>query len=202
MAMSLLNTALVGDALGIFITKTYTTAYPRGVARNVWKGLTKRYQLDGINLTLNFNKELNSINVSRTDDPNKILDELEALSARYSTLGLTVHEDTFVARALVIAPIEYASALTGEKRTKEITNKALTLDDVRSSMDTLFTTNFSDTAKAVTQNSDTSQEIRLHFNTGRGRGRGRGPFMCTNCDKQGHTASHCWFAATTSEDTQ
>jgi hypothetical protein len=26
--------------------------------------------------------------------------------------------------------------------------------------------------------------------------------MCTNCDKQGHTASHCWFAATTSEDTQ
>jgi hypothetical protein len=179
MAMSLLNTALVGDALGIFITKTYTTAYPRGVARYVWKGLTKRYQPDGISFTLDFNKELNSINMSRTDDPNKMLDELEALSARYSTLGLTVHEDTFVARALVIARIEYASALTAEKSMKEITNKALTLDDIRSSMDTLFMTNFSDTAKAVTQNSVPNHEIRLsHFNGGRGgrggRDRGRG----------------------------
>jgi hypothetical protein len=26
--------------------------------------------------------------------------------------------------------------------------------------------------------------------------------MCTNCGKQGHTASHCWFAASTSEETQ
>jgi hypothetical protein len=74
-------------------------------------------------------------------------------------------------------------------------------------MDTLFTTNFSDTAKAVTLNSDTIQEIRLsNFNSGRGgrggRGRGRGTFMCTNCGKQGHTASHRWFAARTSEDAQ
>jgi hypothetical protein len=60
----------------------------------------------------------------------------------------------------------------------------MTLDDVRSSMDTLFTTNFSDTAKAVTLNSDTIQEIRLsNFNSGRGgrggrgRGRGRGTFV-------------------------
>jgi hypothetical protein len=149
---------------------------------------------------LDFNKELNSIVMSRTDDPNKMLDELEALSALYSTLGLTVHKDTFVARALVIAPIEYASALTAEKRIKEITNKALTLDDVRSSMDTLFTTNFSDTAKAVTPNSDSNQEVRLsNFNSGRGgrdgrgrgRGRGRGKFTCFNCGKSGHAASHC-----------
>jgi hypothetical protein len=26
--------------------------------------------------------------------------------------------------------------------------------------------------------------------------------LCTNCGKQGHTASHCWFAARTSEDAQ
>jgi hypothetical protein len=34
MAMSLLNTALVGDALGIFITKTYTTAYGKASRRD------------------------------------------------------------------------------------------------------------------------------------------------------------------------
>jgi hypothetical protein len=94
MAMSLLNTALVGDALGIFITKTCTTAYPRGVTRNVWKGLTKRYQPDGINLTLDFNKELNSINMSRTDDPNKMLDELEALSQSPCDKSVHMHRKT------------------------------------------------------------------------------------------------------------
>jgi hypothetical protein len=80
MAMSLLNTALVGDALGIFIKK-------------------KRYQPDGINLTLDFNKELNAISMTREADPNVMIDQLEALSARYTTLGLDVPDDTFVARA-------------------------------------------------------------------------------------------------------
>jgi hypothetical protein len=140
MAMSLLNTALVGDALGIFITKTYTEEYPRGIACMVWKGLTKRYQPDGINLTLDFNKELNAVSMTREADPNIMIDELEALSARYSTLGLKIPEDTFVARALVLAPSEYASALTAEKRIMEISGETLTLDDIRASMDTLYTT--------------------------------------------------------------
>jgi hypothetical protein len=47
-----------------------------------------------------------------------MLDKLEALNARYSTLGLPVLEETIVARALVVAPIKYASALTAEKRRK------------------------------------------------------------------------------------
>jgi hypothetical protein len=38
MPMSLLNTALVGDALGLFITKTYTNEYPHGTAWMAWKG--------------------------------------------------------------------------------------------------------------------------------------------------------------------
>jgi hypothetical protein len=51
MAMALLNTALVGDAMGIFVTKTYTTMYTRGVACLVWKGLEEAisarwYQFD------------------------------------------------------------------------------------------------------------------------------------------------------------
>jgi hypothetical protein len=65
MAMALLNTALVGDAMGVFITKTYSTLYPHGIACLVWKGLKKRYQPDGINLTLDFNKELQEVSMAR-----------------------------------------------------------------------------------------------------------------------------------------
>jgi hypothetical protein len=96
MANVVTKPALVGDALGIFITKTYTEEYPRGIACLVWKGLTKRYQPDGINLTLDLNKELNAISMTREADPNIMIDDLEALSARYSTLRLKIPEDTFV----------------------------------------------------------------------------------------------------------
>jgi hypothetical protein len=89
--------------------------YPGGVFCFVWKGLKKRYQPDGINLTHEFNKDLNFITMSRDEDPNVMLDKLEALSARYNTLGLPVLDQTIVARALVVpALIEYASALTAE----------------------------------------------------------------------------------------
>jgi hypothetical protein len=180
------------------VTKTYTTKYPRGVACHVWKGLKKRYQPDGINLTLEFNKELNSVTMSKDEDPNVMIDKLEALSARYNTLGLPVLEETIVACALVVAPIVYASALTAEKCMREICHAKLTLDDVRSSMDTLYSTNYLASAKAANKQSDSAQEVRLsNISSGRGgrgrgrsrgRGRGRGNFTCCNCGKAGHTA--------------
>jgi hypothetical protein len=68
--MALLNTVLVGDAMGVFITKTYSTLYPHGIACLVWKGLRKQYQPDGINLTLDFSKELQEVSMARFDDPN------------------------------------------------------------------------------------------------------------------------------------
>jgi hypothetical protein len=113
MAMTLLNTALVGDALGIFITKTYTEEYPRGIACMVWK--VWRNDINRMESISDFNKELNAISMTREADPNIMIDELEALSARYNTLGLKIPEDTFVARALVLAPSKYASALTAER---------------------------------------------------------------------------------------
>jgi hypothetical protein len=102
----------------------------------VWCG-KKRYQRDGINLTLDFNKELQEVSMARFDDPNIMLDKLEALSARYTTLGLRVLDDTIIARALVIAPLEYASALTAEKRMKEMGHSLLSLCGLPSRTPTL-----------------------------------------------------------------
>jgi hypothetical protein len=58
-----------------------------------------------------------------------------------------VLDDTIVARALVIAPLEYASALTTEKRMKDLGHSVLTLEDIRSCMDTLYITNYSEPLK-------------------------------------------------------
>jgi hypothetical protein len=152
-------------------------------------------------ISLDFNRELNSISMTKEAYPNIMIDELEALSTRYSTLGLKIPEDTFVARALVFAPSEYASALTAENRSTEISGETLTLDDIRASMDTLYTTSYSATARAARENSQTNHEIPLsNVNSGRngrsgrggrgGRGcRGRGRFVCFKCGKAGHGQS-------------
>jgi hypothetical protein len=49
--------------------------------------------------------------MTRDVDPSVMIDQLEALSARYTTSGR---------RTLVRTPSEYASALTAEKRMKEL----------------------------------------------------------------------------------
>jgi hypothetical protein len=122
---------------------------------------------------------------------------------------LKIPEDTFVARALVLAPSEYASALTAEKRIMEISGETLTLDDIRASMDTLYMTNYSATARAARENSQANHEIQLsNVNSGRngrsgrgGRGgRGSGRFVCFKCRKAGHTASHCRSNQTTAQN--
>jgi hypothetical protein len=159
-----LNTALVGDTLGIFHNKDLYNEYPGGIACMVWKGLKKRY----INLTLDFNKELNAISMTRDADPNTMIDQLETLSARYTMLRLDVPDDAFVARALVLAPTEYASTLTAEKRMKKLYDETLTLEDMRASMDTIFTTNYSETAKVTVNSENTNKEVqRFNFNGGR-----------------------------------
>jgi hypothetical protein len=82
----------------------------------------KRFQPVGIDLTLDFDKELNAVSKSREPDPNIMIDELEALSARYRSLKMP-----FFAGALVI---HLASALTAEKRIMELSGETLTLDDL------------------------------------------------------------------------
>jgi hypothetical protein len=82
---------------------------------------------------------------------------------------------------------------------KELYDETLTLDHIHASMDTLFTTNYSETAKATVNAGNTNKELQLFYincgRGGRGRGgrggRGRGRFVCFNCGKSGHTASHC-----------
>jgi hypothetical protein len=127
--MALLNTALVGDAMGIFKTRS---------------DISPMVSTSPSSST----KELNSVTMSRDEDPNVMLDKLEGLRARYNILGLPVLKDTINARALVVAPIEYASDLTAEKRIKENSHSTLPLDDVRSSMDTQYSTNYSDGASS------------------------------------------------------
>jgi hypothetical protein len=107
-----------------------------------------------------------------------MLDKLKALNVRYNILGLPVFEETNVARALVVALIEFARFLTAEKRIMETSHSTLTLDEVRSSMDTLHSTNYSEPAKA--ENKQSESEVRLsnissgRGGQGRGRGKGRG----------------------------
>jgi hypothetical protein len=102
--------------------------------------------------------------MTRQVGPNIMLIELGTISARYSTLDLHVPDDAFVARALALASIEYASALTAENRRKEPTQ-----DANRGFMDTFYMTSNSGTARAAKEHSQTHKEIQLsNFNRGRG----------------------------------
>jgi hypothetical protein len=114
-AMAVLNTSLVGDSMGIYISKSYSTAWPRGVTWKVWLALNQRFQPQGINMWIEFNNELNKISMGRRSDPGLMLDKLKALVNHYRSMGLTVHTSQVLARALVIAPLDYSVGLTAEK---------------------------------------------------------------------------------------
>jgi hypothetical protein len=182
-AMHLLNTALEGDVMGMFITDSYTPEYPLGVAWKVTMALSKRYNpVNGtskLDHTVNLIQELDAITMRRRENPGNLIDKLEGISARYRISGVVVPKEALIARALVAAHDDYKDILVAAKLAK---GDDLTLGDIRFYMVTLYEAMHGQAAMKAADMSTTSRN-RLP----------RRRYACGYCSKKGHGESTCWF---------
>jgi hypothetical protein len=182
-AMQLLNTALEGDVMGMFIIDSYTPVYPLGVAWKVMIALSKRYnRVNGISKLdnmVNLIKEIDAITMRRRENPGKLIDKLEGISARYRISGVVVPKEALIARALVAAHDDYRDIIVAAKLAK---GDDLTLEDIRSCMVTLYEAKYGHAAPKAA-NTSTRSRNRLP----------RCRYVCGYCSKKGHDESTCWF---------
>jgi hypothetical protein len=205
-AVNLLNTALQGDTMGLFITKTYTDAYPLGVAWRVMEGLRIRFNPKGIDTSVNYQNEMAAVSMRQKENPGLMIDKIEGIKARYTLLGVTIRDEDLVARALVAAHPDYKSVLVSEKRLRD---EGLTLDHIRECMKTLYDATYGSETKQTADESD--KEMSLTNVTSDGvyfpgtchtcgkRGHKQehctASIICECCGKNGHDESQCWFKA-------
>jgi hypothetical protein len=179
-AMHLLNTALEGDVMGMFIIDSYTPEYPLGVAWKVMIALSKRFNPDSkLDKMVNFIKEIDAITMKRREDPGNLIDKLEGISARYTISGVAVPKEALIARALVAAHDDYKDVLVAAKLAK---GDDLTLEEIRSYMVTLYEAMHGHAAPKAADMSTRSRN-RLP----------RRRYACGYCSKKGHDESTCWF---------
>lgn len=203
LAMANFTMAFQTEQLLQLVYAASSTEWPQGRADLVVAALKRKYQPTDVMAMAEMKVALGKIKMKKDEAPSTLFEQMSGLENRYQTL---LDNNEKVATVLSVAPKEYMSVITSERRHQ---GTALTADHIQEAMMELYRA----THEAKGQESGDKEEMALIAFKGKcnkcgkvghkaadckskggtqpGKQRFKG--KCNNCGKQGHKATDCWL---------
>jgi hypothetical protein len=126
LAMAILNQALKGETLAVYIVGAESPEWPDGLAHLMMMALEERCNPSASMKSVNLVNELVAITCTKKADLTIMVDKILGIKARYSKMGV----NNLITRILVAAPPEYSGLLVSEQTRLEGQTPGFTLSHI------------------------------------------------------------------------
>jgi hypothetical protein len=191
--MVILNQALKGETLSIYIIGAESTDWPDVLAHLVMTVLETRYNPSASMKNINLINKLMAIMGNKNAYPMVMVNKILGIKARYAKKGITVNDNDLIAHILVVAPPEYGGLLVSELTHLEGQMPGFTLAHIHQILKSHYDMTYDKAAVEATKLANKADKDVTLTNVQSAKTVAGQHFGCTcfNCSKQGHKADQC-----------